>query len=84
MRDHAAPFYFPHGAIMADMTVQASKPAEVKTDSGQVKAVSIPDQIAADQYEATKTAKSTSKSVWAGCRISKAQPPGTIGKDSET
>ena len=66
-------------SLMADMVEQAGKPKSVSTDSGSVESHSIPDQIAAEQHKATKTAKTRSTSVFAGARINRVTPPGTVG-----
>ena len=75
-------FRFYMASLMADMVEQATKPAKVSTDSGSVESHSIPDQITAEQHKATKTAKARSTSVFAGARINRVTPPGTVGETS--
>lgn len=75
-------FRFYMASLMADMVEQATKPAKVSTDSGSIESHSIPDQITAEQHKATKTAKARSTSAFAGTRINRVTPPGTVGESS--
>lgn len=65
---------------MANVVTEAAKPAMASTDAGTVKAVSISEKIDAERFEAERTTKGTSTSVWAGARMNRAVPPSTIGK----
>lgn len=65
---------------MANVVTEAAKPAMASTDAGTVKAVSIAEKIEAERFEAERTTKGTSSSVWAGARMNRAVPPSTIGK----
>jgi hypothetical protein len=58
----------------------AQNPASGAVDGVQVSAVSIPDQILADQYRRTQAALNPSsggnRSAWGACRAAKAIPKG--------
>ncbi len=67
---------------MADVNIsdEAAKPAMVQVDGNLVKAVKIEEKILAENFEAVKTSKGKSSSVWAGCRMNRAVPPASTGK----
>ena len=55
----------------------AEGPAKAAGDSGSMEQHSLPDQIAADKYLASKTAAATTGSSL-GIRLTKLSPPGSV------
>lgn len=55
----------------------AQGPRRVRTDAGEVEAHSLPDQIEADKYLASRAAVSSSN-THRGLRFNVLKPPGTV------
>jgi len=66
------------------ITAAITTPKSMTTPTGHVEARDADELVKLDQLSNAKAAQKASRSVWAGCRMSKASPPGTIGDSGET
>lgn len=56
----------------------AARPKRVKTTTAEVEQFSLAEQIEYERYKAGKAARAASSSPFAGLRITKAKPGGTV------
>ena len=56
----------------------AGRPKRVKTSTADVEQYSLTEQMEYERYKAGKTARAASSSPFAGLRIAKAKPGGTV------